>query len=161
MPADREIAVFNTSPLIFLDVLDYLPLLPDLHQPVIPPAVSGELLAQPTAAGSQAPHYPWLAQRSPAVSIRDRVDRELLAGAGERQAIALALTLSSLVVLDDKKARAYARQCGIRLTGTVGLLLRLHRRGLSIRALPEDLALLETAGMRLSPAVRGLVLQSL
>ena len=161
MPAGREVAVFNTSPLIFLDVLDYLPLLPALHQPVIPPAVSEELLAQPTAPGGRAPRYSWMTQRSPTMSIRDRVDRELLAGAGERQAIALALTLSSWVVLDDKKARSYARQCGLRVTGTVGLLLRLHRRGLSVRTLQEDLDLLEAAGMRLSPAVRGLVLQSL
>jgi predicted nucleic acid-binding protein len=50
---------------------------------------------------------------------------------GESSAIALALeTENSLLVLDEKKARGYAKHLGLPLTGTLGLLLTANKAGL-------------------------------
>jgi predicted nucleic acid-binding protein len=83
------------------------------------------------------------------------VEGEMTEGRGERHAIAL--ELSALIVLDDKRARNYARRIGVRLTGTLGVLLRLHRKGLASRNLDEDLRLLEGADMRITPELRRMV----
>lgn len=67
-------------------------------------------------------------------------------GRGGKEAIALSLDLSALIVLDDKRARNYARRVGLWLTGTLGLVLRLHRLGLASRSLEE-------ADMRITPKI--------
>lgn len=59
--------------------------------------------------------------------------------------------LAFFEVLDDKRARSYARRVGLRLTGTLSFLLRLHRMGPGSRGLEEDLRLLDEAGMRFTP----------
>jgi hypothetical protein len=70
-------------------------------------------------------------------------------GAGEREAIALALELrADLLSADDKKARRIAQERGIRVTGTVGVLREAHDRGLL--DLPDALHGLLQVGFRLS-----------
>lgn len=41
-------------------------------------------------------------------------------GAGEREAISLAITPDSLVILDDALARSYAQQLNLSITETLG-----------------------------------------
>lgn len=49
---------------------------------------------------------------------------------GEAEAIALAAEIQAdRIVLDDKKARRIARELGLRLIGTVGVILRAKREG--------------------------------
>jgi uncharacterized protein len=81
-------------------------------------------------------------------------------GKGEKEAIALGLELSCPVVLGDRKARLRARRAGLEVTGTLGILLRLRRIGLTSRGIDEDLGLLEEAGMRLSPNLRRIVIEA-
>jgi predicted nucleic acid-binding protein len=159
-PPEKEPAVFDASPLVFFDALGYADLLPDLHRVLVPPAVIGELVALPGEPGSDLPAEEWVEQRAPGVESLRRVEREMTEGRGEKEAIALALELSALVVLDDKRARHYARRVGLRLTGTLGMLLRLHRLNLASRGLEEDLQLLEAADMRITPALRRMVLDA-
>ena len=64
------------------------------------------------------------------------------------------------VVLDDRKARLRARRAGLEITGTLGVLLRVHRLELVSRGLEEDLRLLEEAGMRISPELQRAVLKA-
>ena len=150
--------MFDASPLVFLDVLGYAGLLPNLHQVFVPPAVAEELVALPGEPGSSLPTERWVERRAPGAETLRRVESEISEGKGEKEAIALALDLSALVVLDDKRARSYARRVGLRLTGTLGVLLRLHRMGLASRTLEEDLRLLEEADMRITPELRRMVL---
>jgi predicted nucleic acid-binding protein len=49
---------------------------------------------------------------------------------------------------------------GLEITGTLGVLLRLHRIGLASRGIEEDLRLLEEAGMRISPDLRRTVIKA-
>lgn len=59
---------------------------------------------------------------------------------------------------DDLKARRYAQRVGLPFTGTLGLLLEIHGRGLAVRSPEEELEVLEQGGMRLAPALRARVL---
>lgn len=158
--SEKEPAVFDASPLVFFDVLGYAGLLPELHRVLVPPAVVEELVALPGEPGSGLPAEEWVERRAPRAETLRRVESEMTEGRGEKEAIALALALSALVVLDDKRARSYARRVGLRLTGTLGVLLRLHRSNLASRDLEEDLRLLEEADMRITPELRRIVLDA-
>ena len=110
--SDKEPAVFDASPLVFFDVLGYADLLPELHRVFVPPAVVEELVALPGEPGSGVPEKVWVEQRAPHAETLGRVEGDLTEGRGEKEAVALALDLSALVVLDDKRARNYARRVG-------------------------------------------------
>jgi len=54
-----------------------------------------------------------------------------LLGLGESSAIALALeTHASLIILDDKRARVYAKNLGLEHTGVIGLLRLGYKKGI-------------------------------
>ena len=129
-PSD-EPAVFDTSSLVFLDLLGYVPLLRQLYRVVLPEAVARELATRPDSPGSGVVSLEWVAHRAPSAQSVRRVRREPPAvGRGATEVIALGLDLSCPVVLDDRKARLRARRAGLEITGTLGVLLRLHRLGL-------------------------------
>ncbi|MEW6636044.1 MAG: hypothetical protein AB1425_04430 [Actinomycetota bacterium] len=155
----EEPAVFDTSPLVFLDLLGYVPLLRRIYRVVLPEAVSEELSARPGSPGSGVISLEWVEHRTPGAQSVRRVRREPPAvGRGETEVIALGLELSCPVVLDDRKARLRARRAGLEITGTLGVLLRLHRLSLASRGIEQDLELLEEADMRISPELRRAVL---
>ena len=132
-----------------------------MYRVVLPGAVAEELSARPDASGSGVVSLDWVSHRASAAESVRRVGREPPAvGRGETEVIALGLELSCLVVLDDRKARLRARRAGLEITGTLGVLLRLHRLGLASRKLEEDLRLLEVANMRISPELRRAVLEA-
>ena len=64
-----------------------------------------------------------------------------LLDAGERSAIAAALTLGAAVLVDEKRGRAVAAQLGLHVLGTLGLLVRARDAGLidKVRPLAEAL----------------------
>ena len=154
-------AVFDSGPLIYLDSLGYAELLPELNRVLAPPAVLRELAARPDEPGGRLPGRTWLEHEVPEPEYVNRVGKEPpTLGEGEKETIALALQLGALAVLDDLRARRRARLLGVGLTGTLGVLLRLHRLGLADRDLTSDLASLEGAGMYFSEAVRDAVLKA-
>ncbi len=65
----------------------------------------------------------------------------LLVDDGEAEAIALARTADSLLVIDDDRGRRLALRLGLRIKGTLGLLVLAKNRGLldPIRPLLEAL----------------------
>lgn len=156
-----EQAVFDTSPLIFISALGYIPLLRSIYRVFLPGAVRNELSARPDSPGSEAVSLEWVEGRTVGTEEVRRVQQEPPAiGKGETEVIALGLELSCPVVLDDRKARLRARRAGLEITGTLGIVLRLHRLGLASRKLEDDLRLLEQAGMRISPELRRMMLDS-
>ena len=144
--ATPDIVVPDTSCLIALEALDQLELLHDFYPAVIvPPAVALEY-------GRALPD--WLRTQAPA-------DQRLLAvlggslGPGESEAIVLAGELpKALLVLDDLRARRMAARMGLRLTGTLGVLLRAKRVG-RLPSLGEALRVVGSAGFRVSAELRG------
>jgi predicted nucleic acid-binding protein len=129
-------AISNASPLIQLSKIEKLPLLAQLHWRVmIPNAVYREVvLAGKERPGAEAVagavEEGWIlrtAAREDQVLqlLREQIDE------GESEAIRLAMdNPSSVVLLDDVAARSVAIRLGLRVTGTVGLLLRAKQDGL-------------------------------
>lgn len=114
-------AVSNSSCLIALEKIGHLDLLSKSFDSIlIPPAVQSEF----------GKKIDWLIVKSvqnTAVvnSLKTQIDD------GESEAIALAMEMTDVfVVLDDKKARRIAKQLGLKVIGTVGLLLRAKKKGI-------------------------------
>jgi hypothetical protein len=153
------VVISDTGPLSYLHRLGRLDLLPTLFGRIlVPPAVVAELNVGhrlgydlPDVAG-----LGWIEiQGPPAHALRgiDGLD------AGETEAIALATTLSNaFVLLDDGPARLCATKLGLRITGTVGILLLAKERSLVDRVAPE-LDRLSTFGFRLAAVVRNAALR--
>jgi hypothetical protein len=144
--------VSNTSPLLYLDRLGRLDLLPRLVGKVLVPAQVEQEIARGLALGRKVPDLhaqPWIEIRRAAVEH----DYPAL-GAGERGALDLARSLpGATVILDDGAARAWAARLGIACVGTVGLLVEAKRRGHLERVSP-DLDRLAGLGFRMAPALR-------
>jgi uncharacterized protein len=124
--------VSNTGPIVALAKADHLALLRILYGEVlIPPAVHRELLAK---AGPEAQRIDdglaGFLRVTPITSPSEEVDRLTSGlGAGEQQAICLALETGDLLVLDDRAGRKAASQLGIAITGVVGVLLKAKQDG--------------------------------
>jgi len=125
------IVVADTGPLHYLILIGQVDVLPQLFGAVAVPAiVAGELrhAHAPDAVRAWADSPPpWLAVHdNPAetASLR-RLDP------GERAAITLAHALGAgLLLVDDRAGAAAARGEGLRVTGTIGVLVDAARRGL-------------------------------
>ncbi|MGD9561416.1 MAG: DUF3368 domain-containing protein [Pyrinomonadaceae bacterium] len=143
-----SIVISDTSCLIAFERIDRLDILPGLFDTVfIPPAVDAEF-------GKQ---FEWLkVQRLTSQRLSGLLSATL--GKGESEAIALAVQLDSLLLTDDKQARAAAEQLGLIVKGVMGVLIAAKESGhlAKIRPLIDDL---ETNGFRISRPLREEVLR--
>jgi uncharacterized protein len=152
--------ISNTTPMQYLHQAGLLTILPALVGPVlIPPAVDAEL-AVGRSLGLDLPdpaQLGWLTIRTP--TRASSISLPLGLDAGEAEVLALALECTdAVVILDDALARRAAQSLGLRLTGTVGLLLDAKRAGLITTVAPV-LDTLHSLRFRLSPHTRALVLK--
>ena len=110
--------------------------------------------------GIDLPHLdrlPWINVESP--QGLDKVPTAVELGAGEKEVLALAIQRpGSLVVLDDRLARAHAAALRLPATGTLGILLRAKSEGLIPRIAPV-LDQFDRLGFRLSSKTRLAVLK--
>lgn len=120
------IVLSDTSPICYLILIGQIDLLPKLFQSVtIPTAVRDELLNEEAGNSIQA----WI-QNPPSWLNIQTVPQPLLPlsnslGAGEREAISLAVSLQAdLVIIDDLDARTAAQQLNLPIIGTLGILYR-------------------------------------
>jgi predicted nucleic acid-binding protein len=133
----------EAAPLIHLDELDALDLLGDFVQVFVPEAVWAQVLAR----RAEALHRHGVRLQRVALS-REPDDaflvlvRALSLGAGVQQAIELGRQHAPAILLaDDAAARLAARTIGLRVHGTLGVLMRAAR--LRQRTPEAVLALLE------------------
>lgn len=127
--------VSNTSPLIALHHLGDLQLIPEVLGSgiLIPPAVVREL------RGESVPS--WIEVRSLQHPFGTKILQASL-GAGESEAIGLAMEVGAgLTLLDDKAARRLALVLGLPILGTLGLLLKAKEMGLIKEIRPKLIAL--------------------
>ncbi len=152
--------IVDTSPIQYLYQLNQLALLPKLYQQIqIPQAVADEL-AQGLTQGISLPDVAslsWIMLCSiPSSALIPSIPG---LGAGEREALSLATTFpSSLVILDDALARNYARQLNLDIIGTLGVLLRGKQLGYLDEIAPL-LDELDNLNFRLASATRNAVLK--
>ena len=141
----------DTSPLVYLFRIGKLGLLHALFDRVLVAEAVTEELARGRVEGAKVPDpsdYRWITHAQP--GVRDVPERLMNFGAGEREAILLALEgQAQWVILDDLEARQAADELGVRIIGTVGLLVLAKKRGL-IDAVAPFLEELLAAGMWIS-----------
>jgi len=142
--------VADSSVLISLSALDLLR--KRFSEVTIPQAVQEEVVIEGTGQpGSQEVQSSnWIRVQE----VQDRVFVQLLEAEldqGESEAIALARELNAdLVLLDEKDARSKARQIGLRILGTIAILVWANKAG-HIGSLQEQLnALRDKAKFRIS-----------
>ena len=146
------IVVSDTSPLNYLVLIELQDVLPKLFgRIVIPGAVQRELRspAAPDAIKRFLATAPdWLK-----VQAASEIEPELRnLDAGEGEAISLALRVSAdFVLLDEQRGRHAAREHGLAVSGTLGVLdLADHRGFVRLR---EALDRLRATNFRVSPRV--------
>lgn len=149
--------VSNTGPIIALAKLDRLDVLVSLFSTVlIPPMVHRELMGRIGEEWSAIEKglQTFIAITEVPEAPRDTGMTLMAVDEGERQAISLAISVGSdaLLLLDDKAGRTVAKQLGVRVTGTVGLLLLAKERRL-ITSVTEYLKALRVYGYWLSDEI--------
>jgi predicted nucleic acid-binding protein len=152
--------ICNTSPIQYLHQLQLLHILPALAgRVIIPPAVVEEL-SQGRTSGINLPDVnvlKWVEIRRPVSELAVPLVTDL--GSGETEVLMLALEMrEAVVVLDYDLARRVAETLGLRLTGTLGLLLDAKKAGL-ISAIAPLLDQLQTLRFRVAPHTRVAVLK--
>jgi len=138
--------IANASPLIALEQIGELWLLEALFQRItVPPAVIAEISRTVTLP-------PWIEARAITQPVGPRILSTAL-GAGEREALGLALEISPRwLILDERPARHIAQGLGLPVIGTLGILLSAKQKGL-IPALKPCLDGLLDHDFRLSMAL--------
>lgn len=124
------IVISDTSPILYLLLIDQLELLPRLYSTIIIPDVVQAELQDP---GAPAALQAWIASPPNWLEIQPTPPSEHITGknlqAGERAAIALAESLNAdLLIADDLAARKAAQQLGIPIVGLLGILITAVRR---------------------------------
>jgi predicted nucleic acid-binding protein len=160
MPSAERPVVADATPIIALAGLGRLTHFRDLYtEIVVPQAVWRELERGELRPGGLADlaGAPWIQTRP----LRDPVPSGLAEGLhrGEAEVLALAQEVHArLVVMDDRLGRRHAAVLGLRVTGTVGVLLAAKRKGLEPRIGPL-LDQLDARGLYLSQKLRALALE--
>ena len=153
------IIVADTTPLISLMKIGHLDLLEQLFGEVqIPEAVFDELVYN-----TNFPEESKLIQESNyiiRVSVKDTSAVDLLRrssalDAGESEAIILSDSIgASLLLMDEVKGRQVAKQMGIPLMGTIGLLLvGYNEKLLTKQQILECIEIMKTSGRHISESL--------
>ena len=152
--------VADTSPLQYLFQLGLIDLLPKLFGSVLVPKAVAHELAVGRSLGGELPDpagLGWAVLLS--VVVPPALDAFDGLGPGEREVLSLALNRpGSLAILDDRAARRAARDLGIPITGTAGILLRAKKASL-VAELSPLLERLTRTGFRLDTSTRRTLLE--
>ncbi len=131
-----EAVVANAGPLMALAKLNLLHLLKQLYGRVeFPHSVYEEIVVEGMQHGfedartlqrflDQEDWKPTEVKDVPDDLASLRLDR------GERESIALAIALDGLLLIDEERGRKAARQRGVTVRGTLGVLVQAYRSGL-------------------------------
>jgi predicted nucleic acid-binding protein len=139
-----KLIIADTSCLIALSNVGQLHILKDLCKTVcITPEIAAEF-GEPLPVWIQV------------VPVKDKVKQRTIHNSldiGESSAIALALeSANPLLILDDGKARRFARNLGVAMTGTAGLLITAYEGGY-LHDIHAVIAMLQKQNFRLPPNI--------
>ena len=149
----REV-ICNTSPLQYLYQVDLLEVLRErFDQVLVPEPVEAELDAgrRRNVPLPKPEGLDWVTIRSTHYRLPSPV-RGL--GRGERAVLALGTQVpQAVLLLDDMRARSYARKHGMNITGTLGMVIFAKEQAM-IPSVTAVLSRLERYGFRLSDRTR-------
>ena len=156
--AASQPVVSNTTPLINLVGVGLLELLPGIYGGVtIASAVRDEYTAGKAPTDPDLDSLSWL-QVVPAVPVHPALPPQL--GVGEAATLSLAQTLNArAVLLDEAYGRRLARQMGLPVGGTLGVLLAAKQLGLLAAVRPVIDTMIQQ-GRHVSPALKAQVLRA-
>lgn len=148
--AGQMIVISNSTPLIALAKINHLQLLKEYFGGIlIPEEVYDEVVRRGSglAGASEIAACDWITRTQ--VTNRLAVDALCISlDRGEAEAIVLASEKNGLLIIDDGEGRKAARQLGLKITGTIGILLLASKeRKLDLRSALDDL---KAAGFHLS-----------
>ncbi|MCG6141364.1 DUF3368 domain-containing protein [Leptospira mtsangambouensis] len=136
--------ISNTSCLILLSKIRQLDLLNTLYNSII---ITDTVK---TEFGENIPHFIKIKNPNQEFSVKSL---EQILDSGEASTIALALeSKNSLVILDDLKARKIAKNLGLKITGTLGILAKAKKLGI-IDDLEKQINELQRKGIWISEPV--------
>lgn len=126
------VVVADTSPLNYLVQINREHILPALYERVFVPTAVFDELAHPGALAAVRlwldSRPPWLVVRPAAPAVDPALSR---LDPGEREAIQLARQEhADLLLMDEKLGVRIAREQGLEVTGTLGVVVQAARRGL-------------------------------
>ena len=143
--------VINTSPLVALAAaLEDFQVLGEVVLLVVPGEVIAELEngADRDETARLVKAAAWCVLRPAFLNLPPALQAAL--GAGEAAVIHTALSEKiSTVAIDERKGRRWAALHGLRVTGSLGLLLALRRRGL-VPSMTQAIARMKAKGIHLS-----------
>ncbi|GET40759.1 MULTISPECIES: DUF3368 domain-containing protein [Microseira] len=147
------IVISDTSPILYLLLINQLDLLPQMYAQVIIPEIVRDELADP---GAPIQLQQWIANApewlivQPVTSTPDATLSNL--NPGEQAAITLAQEcLADLLIIDERAGRRAATNLGIRIIGVLGILDEAAAQGLI--NFPEAIAQLQQTNFRASPVL--------
>jgi predicted nucleic acid-binding protein len=130
-----RLVIADTGPINYLVLIGRLDLLPVLFEKIVVPT---PVLAELSASNAPSPVRGWIAtlpawvevHKTPPNDEPDPAFKDI--HAGEVAAIRLAMTLKAdLLLMDDRKGVNLARNKGLRVTGTLGILELAAMNGLT------------------------------
>ena len=152
-------AISNTSPLLYLHRAGILDWLSELFVATLVPTAVVNELKDGRSRGYDVPslnEYPWIRIVEPLASPVEWFALDL--GPGELAAISVALeNPAPLLLLNDALARRLAQAAGLRVWGTLRVLLEAKHRGVA-ESIGSLLPRLRKAGMWISEDVQRRVL---
>ena len=150
------IVVADTTPLLYLSRIGQVELLRHLYQQIFVPATVWHeaIVARPDAVGVESlRNAVWIRVSDQAERAGVEPSLEEALDPGEAAAITLAELLGARILLiDERKGRAVARERGLNVRGTLGVLVDARRSGhiSSLRAALDELLM---EGFRVAPAL--------
>lgn len=134
-----RVAVSNSGPLIHLSLVGLLDLLFKLYDVIlIPQSVYNEIVVKGKEQGYSDTFILERAIINEKIKV-EKVKKENYnissskLHIGEINAIILALQLKiEIILIDDEEARMFARKLGIKVIGTLGILIELFKHGLLV-----------------------------
>lgn len=143
--------ISDTSCLILLDKIGELEILHKLFGTIITTTEVASEFGQPL------PHW---------VEIKQPLDKkyqsiiEFSVDKGEASAIALAIELDDcLLIIDDLKGRKFAKQIGLTIIGTIGVIVDAKLAGI-ITSVKPVLAKIKSTNFRITEQLEAIVLKS-
>lgn len=154
------IVVADTSPLNYLLQISCESALPALYERIIVPSAVLTELSHPDSPRVVSN---WLSRLPEWIEIRQTASKPdpslAVLDPGEREAIQLAQEHhAALLLIDERRGRMEAQRRGLATTGTLGVLLAGHRRGL-FNAEVVYRRLITTTNFRSTPELEGRFLQ--
>jgi len=154
------IVISDSSPLIALAIIEKLDILLELFAKIyVPEAVYQEVARTDKPFAEELRFF----LTGNTKSVKNKMAVKMLSadvGAGEAETIVLALEQQpAIVLIDDLKARKFAKMNGLKIIGTMGILLKAKKEGL-IKEIKSMISKLLANDIRISKKIIEISLQA-